>query len=33
MKLLRQQMLGSLPLAVSVLNVLLIRAWPHLFSK
>jgi len=33
MKLVRQQVLGSLLLAVIVLVVLLIRAWPHLFPK
>lgn len=33
MKLARQQVLGSLPLALIVLVVLLIRAWPLLFPK
>jgi hypothetical protein len=33
MKLVRQQVLGSLLLTLSVLMVLLIRAWPHLFPK
>ena len=33
MKLVRQQVLGSLVLALIVLVVLLIRAWPYLFHK
>jgi len=33
MKIVRQQVLGSLVLALIVLIVLLIRAWPHLFHK
>jgi len=33
MKLVRQQVLGSLLLALIVLVVLLIRAWPHSFPK
>ena len=33
MKLVRQQVLGSLLLALIVLAVLLIRAWPLLFRK
>jgi hypothetical protein len=33
MKLARQQVLGSLILAVIVLIILLIRAWPYLFHK
>jgi len=33
MKLARQQMIGSLLLALIVLVVLLIRAWPVLFRK
>ena len=33
MKLARQQVLGSLVLALIVLVVLLIRAWPYLFHK
>jgi hypothetical protein len=33
MKLARQQVLGSLVLAVIVLIILLIRAWPYLFHK
>ena len=33
MKLVRQQVLGSLLLALVVLVVLLIRAWPVLFRK
>ena len=33
MKLARQQVLGSLLLALLVLVVLLVRAWPHLFHK
>lgn len=33
MKLARQQVLGSLVLALIVLIVLLIRAWPYLFHK
>jgi len=33
MKLNRQQVLGSLLLALIVLVVLLIRAWPQLFPK
>jgi hypothetical protein len=33
MKLARQQVLGSLLLALIVLLVLLIRAWPQLFPK
>jgi hypothetical protein len=33
MKLARQQVLGSLLLALIVLVVLLIRAWPLLFPK
>jgi len=33
MKILRQQVLGSLLLAVIVLIVLMIRAWPVLFHK
>jgi len=33
MKLARQQVLGSLVLALMVLAVLLIRAWPYLFRK
>jgi len=33
MKLVRQQVLGSLVLALIVLVVLLIRAWPHLSHK
>jgi branched-subunit amino acid transport protein AzlD len=33
MKLARQQALGSLVLAVIVLIILLIRAWPYLFHK
>ena len=33
MKLVRQQVLGSLVLALIVFVVLLIRAWPYLFHK
>jgi hypothetical protein len=33
MKIVRQQVLGSLLLALIVLIVLLIRAWPILFRK
>jgi hypothetical protein len=33
MKLARQQVLGSLLLALIVLIVLLVRAWPYLFRK
>jgi hypothetical protein len=33
MKLAREQVLGSLLLAVIVLVVLLLRAWPYLFHK
>ena len=33
MKLVRQQVLGSLVLAAIVLAVLLVRAWPYLFHK
>ena len=33
MKLVREQVLGSLVAALSVLLVLLIPAWPQLFSK
>jgi hypothetical protein len=33
MKLARQQVLGSLVLALIVLVVLLVRAWPYLFHK
>jgi hypothetical protein len=33
MKLARQQVLGSLLLALVVLVILLIRAWPTLFHK
>ena len=33
MKLAREQVLGSLLLAVIVLVVLLVRAWPYLFHK
>lgn len=33
MKLTRQQVLGGLVLAVIVLIILLIRAWPYLFHK
>jgi hypothetical protein len=33
MKLARQQVIGSLPVALIVLIVLLIRAWPVLFRK
>ena len=33
MKLVRQQVLGSLLLALVVLVILLIRAWPVLFRK
>ena len=33
MKLVRQQVLGSLMLALIVLVVLLIRVWPYLFHK
>jgi hypothetical protein len=33
MKIARQQVLGSLLLALIVLTILLIRAWPILFHK
>lgn len=33
MKLVRQQVLGSVLLALLVLIVLLVRAWPYLFRK
>lgn len=33
MKLAREQVLGSLLLALIVLIVLLVRAWPYLFHK
>jgi hypothetical protein len=33
MKLARQQVIGTLVLALIVLIVLLIRAWPYLFHK
>jgi hypothetical protein len=33
MQIVRQQVLGSLVLALIVLIVLLIRAWPHLFHR
>jgi len=33
MKLVRQQVLGSVLIALIVLGVLLIRAWPLLFRK
>jgi hypothetical protein len=33
MKIVRQQVLGSLVLALIVLIVLIIRAWPHLLHK
>jgi len=33
MKLVRQQVLGRLLLALIVLIVLLVRAWPYLFRK
>jgi hypothetical protein len=33
MKLARSQVLGSLPLALVVLAVVLTRAWPQLFPK
>lgn len=33
MKLAREQVLGSLPLALIVVIVLLVRAWPYLFHK
>jgi len=33
MKLARQQVIGTLVLALIVLMVLLIRAWPYLFHK
>ena len=33
MKLVRQQVIGSLVLALIVLIVLLVRAWPSLFHK
>lgn len=33
MKLVRQQVLGSILLALIVLIVLLVRAWPYLFHR
>jgi hypothetical protein len=33
MKLERQQVLGSILLALTVLSVLVVRAWPYFFHK